>query len=80
MTRKPLATSGSIVVFHDTLYTATDSRFRDRRPLHSALEGLLGELSGEFRFVTVPELLRLGRAVHWHHYHRLPEEYRRRLA
>ncbi len=71
---------GSIVVFHDTLYTATDHRFRDRRPLHSALEGLLGELSGEFRFVNVPELLRLGRPVLGHHYHRLPDSYRRQLA
>lgn len=71
---------GSIVVCHDTLYTATAPRYRDRAPLRAALDRLLGELSGEFRFVTLPELLRLGRPVRWHHYHRLPDEYRRRLA
>jgi peptidoglycan/xylan/chitin deacetylase (PgdA/CDA1 family) len=71
---------GSIVVFHDTLYTATDPRFRARGPLLEALDDLLGRLSGDFRFVTVPELFRLGRPVLWHHYHRLPDEYRRRLA
>lgn len=71
---------GSIVVFHDTLFTATEPRFRDRGPLLQALDTLLARLSGDFRFVTVPDLLRLGRPVYAHHYHRLPESYRRRLA
>ncbi len=71
---------GSIVVFHDTLYTTTDPRYRDRGPLLEALDTLLGRLSGEFRFVTVPQLLHLGRPVLWHHYHRLPDSYRERLA
>jgi len=71
---------GSIVVFHDTLYTATDPRYRDRGPLLAALDELLGRLAGDFRFITVPELLLLGRPVLWHHYHRLPDSYRRQLA
>jgi hypothetical protein len=48
--------------------------------LLEALETLLARLSADFRFVTVPELLKLGRPVYAHHYHRLPESYRRQLA
>jgi predicted O-methyltransferase YrrM len=61
---------GSIVLFHDTLYTTTDERFRDRRPMRQAVETLLADLAGTYRFVTVPELLRLGRPVRWHWYQR----------
>ena len=32
-----------------------------------------------YRFVTVPELLRLGRPVRWHHYQRLPLDFHRQL-
>lgn len=71
---------GSIALFHDTLYTTTDERFRDRGPVVEALDRLLGALSGEYRFVTVPELLRLGRPVLWHHYHRLPVDFHRDLV
>jgi peptidoglycan-N-acetylglucosamine deacetylase len=61
---------GSIVLFHDTLYTTTDERFRDRGPTLKAVERLLQDLGGEYRFVTVPELMRLGRPVRWHWYQR----------
>ncbi|HSF42943.1 MAG TPA: polysaccharide deacetylase family protein [Thermoanaerobaculia bacterium] len=71
---------GSIALFHDTLYTTTDERFRDRGPLLAALDTLLGKLSGEYRFVTVPELLALGRPVRWHHYYRLPVDFHRGLV
>ena len=71
---------GSIVVFHDTLYTTTEERFRDRGPMRQALEELLGRLAGTYRFVTVPELLRLGRPVRWHHYQRLPLDFHRQLV
>lgn len=71
---------GSIALFHDTLYTTTHERFRDRTPLVEALDTLLGRLSGEHRFVTVPELLSLGRPVFWHHYHRLPVDFHRGLV
>jgi peptidoglycan-N-acetylglucosamine deacetylase len=70
---------GSIVVFHDTLYKTTDERFRDRAPMREALESLLRRLSPEYRFVTVPELLRLGRPVRWPHFLRLPDAYHARL-
>jgi len=70
---------GSIVLLHDTLHAATEERFRDRRPLRAALAALLERLAGRYRFVTVPELMRLGRPVRWPHFYRMPESYRRKL-
>ena len=61
---------GSIVLFHDTLYTTTEERFRDRRPTLATVERLLQDLGDRYRFVTVPELMRLGRPVRWHWYQR----------
>ena len=37
-------------------------------------------VGGTYRFVTVPELLRLGRPVYWHHYHRLPTAFHQKLT
>jgi peptidoglycan/xylan/chitin deacetylase (PgdA/CDA1 family) len=71
---------GSIVLFHDTLYKADAERYRDRAPMQEALEILLDRLAGSFRFVTVPELLRLGRPVRWPIYHRLPVGLHRKLV
>jgi peptidoglycan/xylan/chitin deacetylase (PgdA/CDA1 family) len=70
---------GSIVVFHDTLFHATEERYRDRAPTREAVATLLESLAGEYRFVTVPELLRLGRARRAHHYWKLPVEFHRDL-
>lgn len=70
---------GSIVVFHDSLYVTEDARYRDRAPMREALATLLIRLAGRYRFVTVPELLRLGRPVYWHHYHRLPAAFHQKL-
>jgi peptidoglycan-N-acetylglucosamine deacetylase len=61
---------GSIVLFHDTLYTTTEERYRDRRPMLQAVETMLRDLGDRYRFVTVPELLKLGRPVRWHWYQR----------
>ena len=69
---------GSIVLFHDTLYVAEEERYRDRGPMLAALEILLGRLAGDFQFVTVPELLRLGRPVRWPSFHALPLGFHRR--
>ena len=70
---------GSIVVLHDTLLLAAEERYRDRAPMRAALDTLLTRLSPEFRFVTVPELMKLGRPVWGHHYHRVSDEYLGRL-
>jgi peptidoglycan/xylan/chitin deacetylase (PgdA/CDA1 family) len=71
---------GSIVVLHDTLFVTEDARYRDRRPMLAALAELLARLTPAYRFVTLPELLRLGRPVYGHHYHRLPDAFHRRLS
>ena len=59
---------GSIVLFHDTLYSTIDERYSDRGPTLATVERLLQDLGD--RFVTVPELLKLGRPVRWHWYQR----------
>jgi peptidoglycan/xylan/chitin deacetylase (PgdA/CDA1 family) len=51
---------GSIVLFHDTLYTTVEEDWKDRRPMRAAVEQLLVDLK-DYRFVTVPDLLELGR-------------------
>jgi hypothetical protein len=72
---------GSIVLFHDTLYTTTDERFRDRSGARAAVAALLATLGAEgWRFVTVPELLRAGRPVRWHWYQRARLDWMRRLV
>jgi hypothetical protein len=70
---------GSIVLFHDTLHVTEEPRYRPRLPTQQALEELLARLASDFRFVTVPELLRLGRPVRGHHLQRLPARFHRRL-
>lgn len=54
-------TPGSVVLFHDALYSYVDERFVDREPMLAAVDMLLGRLGDRFRFVTVPALLRCGR-------------------
>lgn len=61
---------GSIVVLHDALYATADAAYRDREPAIEAVALLLERLGSRFRFVTVPELLLLGRPRHWHWYRR----------
>lgn len=61
---------GSIVLFHDALYRTDELRYRDREQTVRAVEILLEELGERYRFVTVPELLRLGRPRRWHWYKR----------
>ena len=71
---------GSIALFHDALYTTIDERYRDREPTIRAVEMLLGHFAGAFRFVTVPELLRLGRARKWPLYRRPNLDWLHRLT
>lgn len=69
---------GSIVLFHDALYTTIDHRYDDRGPTLGAVEMLLKD--GRFRFVTVPELLRHGRPVYWPWFKRTDRDWQRRLV
>ncbi len=52
---------GSIVLFHDRLFKALDEQYFDRRPTLKALRLLLTKLTGRYKFVTIPELLKCGR-------------------
>ena len=56
---------GSIALLHDSLYTTSDIAHRDREPTIRAVARLLEKPGQALRFVTVPELLRTGRACKW---------------
>ena len=51
---------GSIILFHDALYTYVEKRYTDREPTLRAVNLLLERLGENFRFVTIPDLLRSG--------------------
>jgi len=53
---------GAVILLHDALFTMHDPAFESREPMLAALDTVLGELAGSYRFVTVPELLEYGRA------------------
>lgn len=71
---------GSIVLFHDCLYTTVEERYRDRAPTLRAVEMLLERWAGRLSFVTVPQLLAAGRPRKWHDYHRPDLAWLRRLV
>lgn len=52
---------GSVIVLHDGLSDALDPSYFNREPMIEALEIFLTRVSHCYRFVTIPELLRLGR-------------------
>jgi peptidoglycan/xylan/chitin deacetylase (PgdA/CDA1 family) len=51
---------GAVVLLHDGLFDAPDSRFFPRDATISAVQLLLDRLTGTLRFVTIPELLECG--------------------
>ena len=66
---------GSIIILHDNIYrNILPYGQLDRRPMLAALDTALTELRHRFEFVTVPQLLRLGRAVRANWYNRCPPE------
>jgi peptidoglycan/xylan/chitin deacetylase (PgdA/CDA1 family) len=71
---------GAIALFHDVLWTALEERHRDRGPTLAAIETLLERHSGDWRFVTVPELLALGRPRREHWYKRADLDWLRRVS
>ena len=70
---------GSIVLFHDTLATAVAAADRDRDASREAVALLIAKLPAS-RFLTVPELLRLGPPVRWHWLRRARLDWHRRLV
>lgn len=54
--------AGSILLLHDALYTAEEERYSSRETTLKAVRMLLERYGETYRFVTVPELLRRGRA------------------
>lgn len=54
---------GAIILMHEALHTVSPEDEPDREPLFEALDQVLEELSGTFRFVTVPELMASGTPV-----------------
>ncbi len=57
---------GSVVLFHDALHDALDPRHADRSAMLEALRLVLAQFGQQYRFVTVPELTRLGRPQYEH--------------
>lgn len=53
---------GSVIVLHDRLSHALEEAYFDREPVLQGVDILLQRVGGQFRFVTVPALLRHGRA------------------
>lgn len=53
---------GSVIVLHDRLADALDESYFDREPMLKAIEIFFARVGDRFRFVTIPELLRHGRA------------------
>jgi peptidoglycan-N-acetylglucosamine deacetylase len=54
---------GSIILLHDAV---CDQRYRSRTEMLRALDAFLSHSSGSHDFVTVPDLLKLGRPVRGH--------------
>ena len=52
---------GSIVLLHDALHSAENTRAFDRTPTLDAVAQLLQMYDGRYEFVTVPDLLSRGR-------------------
>ena len=51
---------GCIVALHDRIFSAPRSRYFDRGPMLEALDQVLSELRGSYRFVSMSELLSHG--------------------
>jgi peptidoglycan-N-acetylglucosamine deacetylase len=63
------ARPGAIVILHDNIYrSVVPAAQHDRKPMLAALDSSLEQLQERFRFVTVPELLRMGSPIReeWH--------------
>lgn len=65
------ARPGAIVILHDNIYRSVlPAAQHDRKPMLAALDHALEQLQERFSFVTVPELLRIGKPMREHWYRR----------
>ena len=65
------ARPGGIIILHDNIYRSVLPEGQpDRRPMLAALDDALVRLHERFRFVTVPELLRVGKPIRERWYRR----------
>jgi peptidoglycan/xylan/chitin deacetylase (PgdA/CDA1 family) len=65
------ARPGAIVILHDNIYRSVLwAAQHDRKPMLKALEHALKQLQERYSFVTVPELLRIGRPMREYWYRR----------
>ena len=53
-------TPGSIILLHDAV---CDQRYRSRKEMLMMLQAFLAQWSDAYEFVTVPELMNLGRPI-----------------
>ena len=63
---------GSIILLHDTLWGIREEEVKDRVSVLEALDMFLEKMSSQFRFVTIPELLKEGRAQKQNLYMKAP--------
>lgn len=70
---------GSVILFHDALYDVIDERFADRESTLQAVNLLLEGLCGQYRFVTIPELLASGHPKRQHWYKKADTNFLNRL-
>ena len=68
------ARPGTIVILHDNIYRSVLPEAEpDRRPMLRALDEALRQLREQFRFITVPELLRQGSPIRENCFQRGPQ-------
>ncbi|MGH7929793.1 MAG: polysaccharide deacetylase family protein, partial [Candidatus Binatia bacterium] len=66
---------GSILILHDQIYrSVVPNGHHDRRQMLSALDQALARLKHQYKFVTVPELLRQGPPVRVNWYDKSPPD------
>lgn len=66
---------GSIILLHDTLWDILAEGAEDRSPMLEALAIFLEKTGNQYRFTTVPELLKIGRARSQNWYWKRDENY-----
>lgn len=70
---------GSIITLHDALHNVIEERYSDRSRTIRAVDLFLTQLNGEYRFITVPELLQRGQVRRWVGYASIQRDFHKNL-